>query len=462
MRELADILSAEPMQLADVFCDEPVFSASAEALMSQRIAEVAYPLADYCLKNGKHFAVLSISYREIHAMLRVFGPRVVTQIHHRVVEVLRRELPSHCYVVAGQNGLVLLMQDVNREEAFQLALRLESILCGSFRIDGFDYGVNFVFSTGEFPGHTVGKDITIAEFHRLYTLYEDENYELYKDTGTRVFSITKERFERLSRVHELDQLMRDDFADGRFVMHYQPRVELATGRIVGAEALMRWNSSHDGMISPGVFIPIAEKNGFIHTLTPHAVRSVARDLNRLSSAFGKGFTVGANLSGICIRSPNIVSIIKECMDEFGVPRGSIEIEITESQLIDQRRFVMERLEELRDAGVATALDDFGTGFSSLHVLTHIPIDYLKLDRSFVSLLSDDPTGKHVAIARSISDMGKACGLQVIAEGMETEEEVRVLIEQVGCPLGRGFYFAKPMPLEEFLALPAILPAGANT
>ncbi|WP_161973710.1 EAL domain-containing protein [Hwanghaeella grinnelliae] len=429
--------------------------------MSQRIAEAAYPLADYCLKNGKHFAVLTISYREIYAMLRVFGPRIVTQIHLRVVEVLRQELPSHCFVVAAQGGLVLLMQDVNREEAFQLAIRLESILCGSFRIDGFDYGVNFIFSTGEFPGHTTGTDISIAEFHRLFTLYEDENYELYKDTGTRVFSITKERFESLSRVHELDRLMRNDFAAGRFVMHYQPRVELTTGKIVGAEALMRWDSSKDGMISPGVFIPIAEKNGFIHTLTPHAVRSVARDVGRFCAAFGQDFTVGANLSGICIRSPNIVPIIKECLDEFGAPRGSLEIEITESQLIDQRRFVMDRLEELREAGVATALDDFGTGFSSLHVLTHIPLDYLKLDRSFVSLLSDDPTGKHAAIARSISEMGKACGLQVIAEGMETETEVRALIEKVGCPLGQGFFFARPMPLEDFLALPECLPTASK-
>lgn len=461
MRELADNFSAEAVRLTDIFCENPVFSPSAEALMSQRIAEAAYPLADYCLKNGKHFAVLSISYREIFAMLRVFGPHVVAQMHHRIVEVLRRELPSHCYVVAGQGGLVLLMQDVNREEAFQLALRLESILCGSFHIDGFDYGMNFVFSTGEFPGHATGTDITIAEFHRLFTLYEDENYELYKDTGTRVFSITKERFQMLSRIHELDRLMRDDFAEGRFVVHYQPRVELATGRIVGAEALMRWNSSHDGMIAPGVFIPIAEKNGFIHTLTPHAVRSVAGDLNHLRRAFGKDFTVGANLSGICIRSPNIVPVIQKCMDEFGVPRGSIEVEITESQLIDQRRVVMERLEELRNAGVATALDDFGTGFSSLHALTHIPLDYLKLDRSFVSLLSDDPTGKHAAVARSISEMGRACGLRVIAEGMETEEQVRVLLEQVGCPLGQGFYFAKPMPLEDFLTLPGYLPAATH-
>lgn len=462
VQDLANSFSVDSVQFTDIFREIPVFNPSAEALLSQRIAEVAYPLADYCLKNGKHFAVLSISYREIHAMLRVFGVRVVTQIHHRVVEVLRQELPSHCFVVAAQTGLLVLMQDVNREEAFQLALRLESILCGSFRIDGLDYGVNFVFSTGDFPGHTTGTDITIAEFHRLYTLYEDENYELYKDTGTRVYSITKERFQMLSRIHELDQLMRDDFAQGRFLMHYQPRVELATGRIVGAEALMRWNSSHDGMISPAVFVPIAEKNGFIHTLTPHAVRSVARDLSQLRLVFGKDFTVGANLSGICIRSPDIVPIIKECMDEFAVPRDTIEIEITESQLIDQRRFVMERLEELRNAGVATALDDFGTGFSSLHALTHIPLDYLKLDRSFVSLLSDDPTGKHAAIARSISEMGTACGLRVIAEGMETEAEVRALIDKVGCPLGQGFYFAKPMPLDAFLALPAALPLAPKS
>ncbi len=444
------------MTLADLFGDTPVFSPSVEALLSQRVAEVGGPLADYCRRTGQHFGVLTISYRELLAMMRVFGTHVVTKIHQRVIDLLSRELPSECFVISGQNGLVVLMLNVNRDEAFQLAIRLETILCGSFRIDGFDYGVSFVFSTGEYPGYTAESGMSVAEFHRLYAVYEDENYEIYKQTGTRVFSITEERFKLLSRIHELDRQMREDFAAGRFFMHYQPRVELTTGRVVGAEALMRWDSSDGGPISPGVFIPIAEKNGFIHSLTPFAVRTVARDLPLLQEKFGPDFTVGANLSGICIRSRKLVSVIADCMAEFDVPKGGIEVEITEGQLIDQRMFVIEQLNALRKAGVATALDDFGTGFSSLHVLTTIPLDYLKLDRSFVSVLTKPPRSKHTAIARSISEMGKACGLQVIAEGMETEEEVNMLIEEVGCPLGQGFFFARPMALDDFLGLPPAL------
>lgn len=439
-----------------MFGKTPVFSPSAESLLSQRILEAGRPLADYCLSTGQHFGVLTISYRELIGLLRVFGPHVVGQIHNRVIALLRAELPSDCYVVAGQQGLVLLMLNVTRDESFQLALWLESILCGSFEIDGFEYGVNFVFSTGEFPGFSSGREMTLEEFHRLFAVYEDENYEIYKASGTRVFAITQDRFQVLSRWHELDQRMRDDFAEGRFHMHYQPRVELATGRIVGAEALMRWNSSHAGPISPGTFIPIAEKNGFIHSLTPFALRMAARDLGPLRETFGEDFTVGVNLSGICIRSTNLINIIKDCMQEHGVPPGGIELEITEGQLIDQRHFVIDQLNELRNAGVATALDDFGTGYSSLHVLTSIPLDYLKLDRSFVTALTAEPRQRHIAIARSIVEMGKACGLKVIAEGMETAEEVRLLVEEVDCPLGQGFYFGKPVALASFLTQPDVL------
>ncbi len=456
MRALSVGKPGPDLSLAEMYREVPVFDPSVDTLSSQRIAKAARPLAEFCRDHGGHFGILTISYRELLGMIRVFGPEVVAKIHERVIGLLRKELPSECFVISGQHGLVLFMKNVTRGEAFQLALHLESVLCGSFHIDGFNYGVNFVLSTGEFPGFASKSEMSLEEFHRLYTVYEEENFEIYKDTGTCVFAITEERFHMLSQMHELDQRMRDDFVAGRFHMHYQPRVELVSGRVVGAEALMRWNSTHDGPVPPGVFVPISEKNGLIHSLTPFAVRTVARDLAGLRDAFGPEFTVGVNLSGVCIRSRNLVGVIRDCMSEHGVADGGIEVEITESQLIDQRAFVIEQLNELRNAGIATALDDFGTGFSSLHVLTTIPLDYLKLDRSFISVLSKDPREKHAAIARSIAEMGAACGMQVIAEGMETAEEVRILIEEVGCPLGQGYFFAKPMSLDDFLALPKSL------
>lgn len=441
------------LTIAEMFRDEPVFSASTRALLSQRVAEAGKLVVDHCNAEGRHFGVISISYRELASMMRVFGPHVMAEIHRRVIDLLRLELPSECYVAAGQTGLVIVMMDVNRKDAFQLALRLEAVLCTSFQIDGIDYGVNFILSTGEYPGFTAEGNMTSEEFHRLFAVYEDENYELFKQTGTRVFAITEERFEMLSRMHDLDRQMREDFSAGRFHLHYQPRVELVSGRIVGAEALMRWNSSHRGAISPSVFIPIAENNGFIHTLTPFALRTVARDMASFKQRFGADFSIGVNISGTCIRSLNLVSIIQDCLSEFGLTGGGLEVEITESQLIDQRAFVIDQLDALREAGVATALDDFGTGFSSLNVLTKIPLDYLKLDRSFVTALTSSPRDRHVAVAKAITEMGKACGMTVIAEGMESEKEVRALIDEVGCPLGQGFFFAKPMSLEAFLALP---------
>jgi EAL domain-containing protein (putative c-di-GMP-specific phosphodiesterase class I) len=225
-------------------------------------------------------------------------------------------------------------------------------------------------------------------------------------------------------------------------------VDAASGRLLGMEALVRWQHPERGTISPVEFIPIAEDTGLIGPIGRWVLREACRQNAEWQRAGLRPLRVAVNLSARQFRSGKLLGEIDAALADTGLPVSSLELEITESMVMDEPERVIRLLDELHERGIHLALDDFGTGQSSLAYLKRFPIDSVKIDRAFVK---DTPgNADDVAIARTIVAMAKALGLSTVAEGVETAEQLE-LLNAMGCDQIQGYFFSRPLPPEEFLA-----------
>ena len=251
-------------------------------------------------------------------------------------------------------------------------------------------------------------------------------------------------------------LFRSALAQGRFRLHYQPQVDLTSGRVVGAEALLRWHDPEMGDMSPAEFIPVAEESGFIVAIGEWVVVEAVRQAARWR-ARGMRLVVAVNVSALQFHRPDFVDSVSRVLRESDLPPQWLELELTESILIQDAQEALTRLEALARLGVRLSIDDFGTGYSSLAYLKRVPIGQLKIDRSFVDGLPGDDSD--AAIVRAIIDMGRALHLQVIAEGVETEAQ-RQFLQRAGCDLYQGFLFSPALDAPSFERLAATAPPAA--
>jgi predicted signal transduction protein with EAL and GGDEF domain len=246
---------------------------------------------------------------------------------------------------------------------------------------------------------------------------------------------------------------------GEFVVHYQPRLDAATGAVVAAEALVRWQHPERGLTLPGVFIDLAESSGLIDALglvVMEAAIVQLADWRREGVAIGR---VSVNVSQHQFASGQLVPSVRALLLRHGVGGARLEIEVTESVLGGDIDSVRRQLHELRDLGALVAMDDFGTGYSSLSQLRTLPIDVMKVDRAFVKDLETDSNA--VAIARTIVTLARALGLQIVAEGIETPAQA-VLLTDMGCDQFQGFLYSQAVPAPACAALgPFAVPARAR-
>jgi diguanylate cyclase (GGDEF)-like protein len=220
-------------------------------------------------------------------------------------------------------------------------------------------------------------------------------------------------------------------------LHYQPIVAAQGGRIVGVEALLRWTHPTRGAIGPAVFIPVAEQMGLMDSLGAFVLRRALKEANRWPDLY-----VAVNLSPLQVRDKSIVDLVRQALADSGIAPSRLMLEITEGVLIDNPDEMVKRIEDLHALGVRIALDDFGSGYSNLGYLQRFPLDKLKIDRSFVNALGNSANGG--VIIQAIVALGRALGLSVLVEGVETEQQ-RVLLRLAGCDEMQGFLFAKPAP-----------------
>jgi EAL domain-containing protein (putative c-di-GMP-specific phosphodiesterase class I) len=256
--------------------------------------------------------------------------------------------------------------------------------------------------------------------------------------------MTVRAIERLS----LERDLRNAAERGELFLVYQPQIELATGRIIGAEVLMRWRQPQQGLISPLRFIPVAEDSGLILTMGEWALREACRQARAWHDGRLLDMCISVNVSAVQFRQTDFVHVVERALKDSGLSPEKLELELTESVVMQGAEPTLEKLRQLDVLGVKVAIDDFGTGYSSLSYLRQFTVDRLKIDRSFVRDLPGNNDAE--AIAAAIVAMGLSLGLRIIAEGVETEAQAEFL-QRISCKEGQGYLFAWPMAIDEFEA-----------
>ena len=242
--------------------------------------------------------------------------------------------------------------------------------------------------------------------------------------------------------------MKGSLRRGEFLVYLQPKYELMSERIVGAEALVRWLHPQLGFISPARFIPIFEQNGFIYQLDKYVWEKTCQLLKDDIDHGRPVLPISINVSRIDLYSPNIVKVFEELIDKYDIPPKLLELELTESAYVENPQQIIEIAKELQARGFPILMDDFGSGYSSLNMLKDMPVDILKIDLKFLSDTQGDDHGRGGNIMTSVVRMAKWLDVPVIAEGVETQAQVDFL-RTIGCECVQGFFYSKPVPIEVY-------------
>ena len=353
--------------------------------------------------------------------------------------------------LGGDEFLVLVLVD-DAAAAGYLAQKLLAVIGEPYEIDGHSLRITPSIGISMYPKD--GNSFEELLKHADIAMYKA------KESGRETFHFfTPEMnagvLERLLMENALRKALEHD----QLILHYQPQMDLVNKRVLGIEALIRWQHPELGWIPPSRFIPIAEESGLIAPIGEWVLRQACTQ-NRAWQLAGLTATpISVNLSGRQFSLGNILAVVTGALRDSGLPSTLLELEITESMLMQDVEKTLSVLNELKDAGVRFAVDDFGTGFSSLSYLKRFPLDRLKIDQSFVRDLVTDRDDQ--AIAAATINLGHSLGLAVTAEGVETDEQLRILLS-LGCHEAQGYLFARPMPpdeLEAFLKSAAVLPAS---
>lgn len=255
---------------------------------------------------------------------------------------------------------------------------------------------------------------------------------------------------RLQEEQRMLSDMEQGIQNGEFQVYYQPKCRLDTGKVVGAEALVRWNHPQRGLLMPGAFVPIFEKNGFIMKLDEYIWEQVCIFLKKCRETDPDCLPhISVNLSRVDLYNPQLCDTLDSLCQKYGVPNEQMEVEITEGAYVDNAHLLLDLAEKFHERGFNVQMDDFGSGYSSLNMLNEIPVDVLKLDMRFLYRFSRE--GRSTSILSSIVNMTKNLRISVIAEGVETEEQARFLAG-IGCKQAQGYYYHKPLTEDDFLAL----------
>lgn len=304
-----------------------------------------------------------------------------------------------------------------------------------------------------------GHDITRAYFGAYKTADKDITAGEMCDYAYGALEISKQRpdkgvcwyDESMAREQEAEAKLMPEICgaidNGEFTFYLQPKCILQTGKIIGSEALVRWISPEKGFISPGQFIPLLEKNGFINKLDVYTWDKVCQTIRRWLDEGRTVLPISINVSRADIYSMDVVKILKDMVEKYNISTEYIEIEITESAYVENGSIIKDTEREFKNAGFKILIDDFGSGYSSLNMLKDIDADVLKLDMKFLDL-NPENNDKGVSIITSVLDMARQLDLPAIAEGIETDEQLK-LLELLGCEYAQGYYYYRPMPISEY-------------
>ena len=364
------------------------------------------------------------------------GDRLLQAVSNRLL-IATDDFDTVCRL--GGDEFVILLQDVATEmQAQQKAEEILTSISKPIQIDQHNLKVTGSIGISYFP-----KDGDDYE-----SLMKSADLSMYhaKDSGRNTFrTYDKEMNMRIINRMQLDNALRDSLRKNEFHLVYQPFINLTTNKIIGFEALLRWHSHILGNVPPNDFISMAEENGLILDIGMWVLREACSQLVRWHAQGYDQLTVAVNISGRQFRQVHLSEVIEKILLETGLPAKFLELELTESLLVDNVKHAVETMYESKDMGAKLVIDDFGTGYSSLSYLKQFPVDKLKIDRSFISELVNREND--AAITRAIINLGHSLNLEVLAEGVETDLQ-REFIVQHGCDYAQGYYFAMPQKPEE--------------
>lgn len=438
--ELAAKKRIEQLAYSDVLTGLPN-----RLLLSQRVG-FSLRMAE---RNGGELGVFFIDldrFKNINdSMGHTFGDRVLVEVADRINRCLR-DVDTLCRL--GGDEFVIFLQEVDANGAEVLARRILDAMARAFQIDDMSFSVGCSIGIALYPedGRSLDELIKCADT-AMYLVKE-------RGRGSFRFYQPQMNVDLLSHM-KMDHAMRQAMEMDLFRLHYQPQISLLNGRLLGAEALIRWTDAELGNVSPAQFIPLAENSGFIVTIGNWVLEEAARQAATWQN-HGTPVTVSVNVSALQFQQTDFVEIVAAVLRSAGLAPHLLELELTESILLRDANEALARLHALAALGVVMSIDDFGTGYSSLAYLKKFPITKLKIDRSFVMGLPDDESDR--AIVSATIGMARGLKLKVVAEGVETVAQ-RNYLAALDCESFQGFLCSPALPAPAFEQLMKSLPHG---
>ncbi len=394
-------------------------------------------------RGGHKFALLFLDldrFKHVNDTFNhPFGDQLLRQVAERIRAVVRRS--DVAARLGGDEFVIGLIEPRRIEDAARVAEKLLAALAEPFVIEEQVLHMSGSVGISVFPDDAA----TVEELVRNADL---AMYQAKEEGRRRYCYFTQALNERVRYQRNLERQMRGALEGDEFRLHYQPKVETATGRIVGAEALIRWQSPALGTVSPADFIPLAEENGMIVPIGAWVLEEAARQIRAWRKDCGP-VSVAVNVSGAQLFAPGFLPQLEALAAESAEVARCLELELTESSLMRDVERVIPLLQQLRALGYRLSIDDFGTGYSSFNYLTRFPIHTLKIDQSFVRDLPHQANA--VTVVGAIAGMARNLGLGIVAEGVETEAQARHLAG-IGCDWLQGYLYSRPLSAEAFAGL----------
>lgn len=364
------------------------------------------------------------------------GDLLLQHVSKRLVQVLGDELLISR--MGGDEFTILLPDITDADDVSKLALKVLDTLCVPFTINEHQLFVTASIGISIFPDDGYETEIILKHADAaLYNAKEQgrNNYQVYSSTRD---EISKQKF-------SLVKSLRTALEKNELVLHYQPKIDSFSNKIVGLETLVRWQHPDKGLIYPGAFIPIAEETGLIKLLDNWVLKNAC---SQFKSWVDSGYNpprLAVNLSAYQFRHQNLVDTISAVLSETGLEPSYLEIEITETTAMENIDFTVKTLHRLIDMGINISIDDFGSGYSSLNYLKHFPVHLLKIDRSFISDIMESNNTR--TIVKAIIEVAHSLNIRVTAEGVETPDQLR-LLREMSCDEIQGYLISKPIPVQE--------------
>lgn len=403
-------------------------------ILFQKQVEVA-------MEYGKRMAIVDFDIDDLKHINDLYGQQIGDHYIQYVARILQSHFIGEYFVarVSGDQFMIAFLSDANENIVIDQLELLLADLRKSWDVSGEQIQVTASCGISFYPDHgeTFQALMQNAEIAMFYQKEHGKNgYTFFK----------KSMYEDALKMIQMNTQLRNAVKKEEFILYYQAQYNLKTGKLVGAEALIRWQHPQRGFISPMEFIPLSEETGHI---VPISIWVLKKAISQKRVWVDKGFKplkIAVNMSGYVITDDEIVDLLCKMFDEIDLGPNEIEIEITETAVMRNLEKANENLLRLRAYGITIAMDDFGAGYSSLTYLHKLPIDILKIDREFIRNIHKEDEDSY--IYKTVIDLAHNMNLVIVAEGIETKEQKDFLLKN-NCDMGQGFYFAKPLPVEEF-------------